>query len=51
MSWECKYLVNGNCLKVNTECDPGMKGCVLRGVYEFPYRDDSQSKTTDPKAK
>ena len=34
--WGCPNELKGTCLRVNgRECDPGMKGCVLYGRFEF----------------
>lgn len=34
--WGCPNELNGTCLRVNgRSCDPGMKGCVLRGRFVF----------------
>ena len=40
MTWECRHLLRGQCMLRNCECVPGDKGCVLRGRYEFPLRDE-----------
>jgi hypothetical protein len=35
-SWGCPHEVDGACQRVNqAACDPGMKGCVLYGRFEF----------------
>jgi len=36
MTWECRYLFRGECVLRKEACDPGDKGCVLRGRYAFP---------------
>lgn len=36
MSWGCPHEYQGRCQRVpDRECDPGMKGCVLFGRFEF----------------
>jgi hypothetical protein len=36
-SFTCPYLdiENNHCLRLDTECVPGRKGCILRGQVEF----------------
>jgi hypothetical protein len=35
-SWGCPHEVDGACQRVNqAACDPGMRGCVLYGRFEF----------------
>ncbi len=34
--WGCPHESNGTCLRVRGQpCDPGMKGCVLFGRFNF----------------
>lgn len=34
--WGCPHEVHGKCQRVKGRpCDPGMKGCVLYGRFEF----------------
>lgn len=34
--WGCPHEVRGTCARVlGRDCDPGMKGCVLAGRFEF----------------
>jgi len=36
MSWGCPHEYRGRCHRVqDRECDPGMKGCVLFGRFQF----------------
>jgi hypothetical protein len=44
MSWECKYLWKEECQKLNRECEPGQKGCVLKGKYDFPFKEENNKK-------
>jgi len=49
MTWECRHLLRGHCMLRNCECVPGDKGCVLRGRFEFPLRDDVPKPKPKPK--
>lgn len=40
MSWDCKYKVGKHCNRRDDVCVPGGKGCVLRGKYSFPFKDE-----------
>lgn len=41
-SWGCPHELDNLCTKVNNlPCDPGMKGCVLRG--RFVFADESKN--------
>lgn len=44
MSYECRNLRGTFCVKRNMECDPGAKGCVLRGRFVFPFSESAQGK-------
>lgn len=57
--WGCPNEVNGICRKVSGRaCDPGMKGCVLAGRFQFsneaknrpvkPNRRSSETSTCPP---
>ena len=35
MSWLCPHQLGELCRKVKKICEPGMKGCVLRGRAKF----------------
>ena len=35
MSWLCPHQLGELCRKVKKICEPGMKGCVLRGKAKF----------------
>ena len=35
MSWLCPHQLGELCRKVKKICEPGMKGCVLRGKAQF----------------
>jgi hypothetical protein len=37
VSWECRYKSGELCNKLGENCDPGRKGCVLRGKVYFPF--------------
>ena len=49
MSWECKYLNETFCNKRNQECDPGAKGCVLQGRFNFPLKEKEKPKKSKKK--
>lgn len=38
--WSCPHEIQGDCKKLNRDCDPGIVGCVLRGQVFFPNRPD-----------
>src|SRR3989338_8539327 len=35
MSWTCTYQVNEFCKRLNKNCQPGIKGCILDKKAEF----------------
>lgn len=37
MSWECRHRSGNECVRLDTECDPGRPGCVLHGRVYFPF--------------
>ena len=43
MSWECRYLRETFCDKRKQECSPGAPGCVLRGRFAFPLKEEPQA--------
>ena len=54
--WGCPHEADGRCQRVqNRPCDPGMKGCILYGRFEFsgsgknrsPKRDRTGARITD----
>lgn len=45
MTYECKYLVQGRCIRRDQSCDPGDKGCILLNRYAFPLREKKSSKS------
>lgn len=44
MSWECRYKSGEHCNRLDTECDPGRSGCVLRGRFYFPFAPEKNSR-------
>ncbi|MFA5626312.1 MAG: hypothetical protein WC965_02390 [Thiohalomonadaceae bacterium] len=41
--WGCPHDNNGKCMKVpGHNCDPGMKGCVLFGRFNFSKEDKNR---------
>ncbi|MCC7154505.1 MAG: hypothetical protein IT161_08015 [Bryobacterales bacterium] len=49
-SWGCPHEANGLCQKVNQlPCDPGMKGCVLYGRFEFSNPDKNKPARKAPR--
>lgn len=46
MSWECRYLMENHCTKRDKPCDPGAPGCVLRGKFSFPLKEEKGEKST-----
>ncbi len=51
MSFDCKYKAKDyQCLRLKTECSPGIKGCVLNGRYVFPFKEeDDKNKNKNSK--
>jgi hypothetical protein len=43
--WQCRYLVEGRCELRRKGCDPGDKGCILKGRFEFPLMRTSEPDT------
>lgn len=44
--WGCPHESNGVCLRVRElPCDPGMKGCVLFGRFNFSKEEKNRSET------
>ncbi|MCK5268434.1 MAG: hypothetical protein KAR07_09710 [Spirochaetes bacterium] len=48
--WGCPHEVNGTCTRVKgKDCNPGMKGCILKGKVKFTNenddKDDNQRKS------
>ncbi len=41
MSWECPYNINDYCKRLNKECDPGTKGCILYGKVTDYSKDEN----------
>lgn len=39
-SFTCLYLVGDHCRRLDTICDPGIKGCILRGKVIFAENSD-----------
>jgi len=33
--WGCRYQVGDRCFRLDLECRPGIKGCVLHGKVTF----------------
>lgn len=31
----CPYEINGHCKRLNKSCQPGLKGCILKGKVKF----------------
>ena len=50
MSWECRYKVQTYCRKLDTDCDPGRKGCVLYGKVYFPFSPEKNPPSMRPSA-
>jgi hypothetical protein len=47
--WGCPYHLTGKCRKLKMrECDPGIKGCVLHGKYNFPLNEKKNKKKKEP---
>jgi hypothetical protein len=40
--WDCKHRRSADdfCNRRKTKCFPGGVGCVLKGKYEFPFREE-----------
>ena len=51
MSWECKYKSGDQCRRLDLECDPGRKGCVLHGRVYFPFAPEKNSKAISEAAR
>ncbi len=48
MSFDCKYKAKDyQCLRLKIECSPGVKGCVLHGMYVFPFKEEEEKKEKD----
>lgn len=45
MSWDCKYKVGKLCNRRENTCVPGGKGCVLRGKFYFPFKDEDETES------
>jgi len=46
MSFDCKYKAKDyQCLRLNRECSPGIKGCVLYGRFVFPFKEEDKDKS------
>lgn len=39
-SFTCLYLVGDHCRRLDVKCDPGIKGCILRGKVIFANNPD-----------
>lgn len=51
-SWGCPHEVDGACQRVNhAACDPGMKGCVLYGRFEFSNPAKNRPPAAEPRRK
>ena len=35
MGWSCQHDYKGYCKLVQKQCEPGMKGCTLKGKFVF----------------
>lgn len=48
MGWTCQYDFKGYCKRVQKDCEPGMKGCILKtSGYTFStgnYEADKKAK-------
>ena len=54
--WGCPHYINERCRLMQTECEPGKKGCVLYGAFTFappppPLEDDSEEGREDNETK
>jgi hypothetical protein len=50
--WSCPHQTgNYFCQRVKRECEPGMKGCVLRGKVRFANEEDEKTGTLEPPPK
>lgn len=50
MSFDCKYkMIGGQCHRLKKECNPGEKGCILYGKFEFPFKDEEKEKEKEKK--
>ena len=50
MSFDCRYKAKDYMsLKLNRECSPGCRGCVLYGKYEMPFREEKEADEKKPK--
>ena len=43
MSWGCPHQIDNLCVRLNRECQPGIKGCVLRGRVTFLYPKEEEN--------
>ena len=51
-SWGCPHESNGLCTKINqSNCDPGMKGCVLAGRYVFANSEEKSARFREKAAR
>lgn len=44
MSFDCQFKIkDGHCRRINKECNPGVKGCILYGRFSFPLKNENDS--------
>lgn len=52
MSFDCKYKGRNNyCRRLDKECSPGEKGCVLYGKYDMPIKVEHAAKDSNARKK
>ncbi|MBN2656208.1 MAG: hypothetical protein JXR86_04050 [Spirochaetales bacterium] len=45
MSFDCQFKIrDGQCRRINKECNPGVKGCILYGRFSFPLKEEEGKK-------
>ncbi len=53
MGWTCQYDFQGYCKLVKKQCEPGMKGCILKQdgfiFSSGSYEEDKKAKEEDKK--
>lgn len=48
MSFDCQFKVqDGFCRRINRQCNPGEKGCILYGRFTFPFRDEKKEEESE----
>ncbi len=50
--WDCKYKIGQDgCRLRKIGCYPGGRKCVLKGKFEFPFREEPDELEEQPKKK